>query len=130
MAAEREWARKLNAAQLESLQKVAEAELYAKGKAAEAEAVSWARILLFKVCLSTAKDIVLRILSLCSDSGDCSLEGGGGRPGAGACLREDPGAGGGRPGGAGGGPQGGAAAAGLGEGLAGAHVPCERDAHN
>jgi len=27
---EREWARKLNAAQLESLQKVAEAELYAK----------------------------------------------------------------------------------------------------
>ena len=41
MAVEREWARKLNAAQLESLQKVAEAELYAKGKAAEAEAVSW-----------------------------------------------------------------------------------------
>jgi hypothetical protein len=37
MAMEREWARKLNAAQLESLQKVAEAELYAKSKAAEAE---------------------------------------------------------------------------------------------
>ena len=34
---EREWAKKLNAVQIESLQKIADAELYAKAKAAEAE---------------------------------------------------------------------------------------------
>ena len=37
MVVEREWAKKLNTAQLESLQKLADAELFAKAKAAEAE---------------------------------------------------------------------------------------------
>ena len=37
MALEREWAKKLNAVQIESLQKIADAEMYAKAKAAEAE---------------------------------------------------------------------------------------------
>ena len=40
LALEREWAKKLNAVQLESLQKIADAELYAKTKAAEAEQMS------------------------------------------------------------------------------------------
>ena len=37
IAVEREWAKKLNTAQLESLQKLADAEVFAKTKAAEAE---------------------------------------------------------------------------------------------
>lgn len=37
MAMEREWARKLNASQLESLQKIADMEMFAKAKAAEAD---------------------------------------------------------------------------------------------
>lgn len=37
LALEREWAKKLNTVQIESLQKIADAELYAKSKAAEAE---------------------------------------------------------------------------------------------
>lgn len=37
LALERDWAKKLNALQIESLQKISDAELYAKSKAAEAE---------------------------------------------------------------------------------------------